>query len=236
VSSRIPGSMKIGEIESVGLARSVANDVEFFTPAGQRVLRVDRAEAQLDLARLFRGTIALHNARADGGQVVLEIAESGRTNVENAFKQEREHKPRLDLKSMHFQNMSVVLRMSGETRFLIHDLQGFLSVWRQDTPNVRVSLGRIRGTFEEPKITGDKIELLNMEGQVWAKEHHVVSMVFNTRIGNGRINAYFDYYNREENAAMLKLQPETGSGARLATMAIEVRSWFSDKLNVTVEN
>jgi hypothetical protein len=234
-SSRIPGSMKIGKLESIGFLRPVATDVEFFTPEGESVLRVDRAEAHWNLKQLFEGTIGFHKARADGGEVIIAIDDNGRTNMEDAFKEEREDKARLELDNMHFENMTVVLRMSGETRFVVRDIQGFLSVWRRDTPGVRISLDRIRGTFEKPEITGDKIELVNMEGEVWAQEEHVVSMVFKTRIGNGGINAYLDYYKRDQNAVELKLRPEVGSGARLAAAAIEVRSWFSDKLDVTVE-
>jgi hypothetical protein len=234
-SSRIPGSMKIGKLESIGFLRPVATDVEFFTPEGESVLRVDRAEAHWNLKQLLEGTIGFHKARADGGEVIIAIDDNGRTNMEDAFKEEREDKARLELDNMHFENMTVVLRMSGETRFVVRDIQGFLSVWRRDTPGVRISLDRIRGTFEKPEITGDKIELVNMEGEVWAQEEHVVSMVFKTRIGNGGINAYLDYYKRDQNAVELKLRPEVGSGARLAAAAIEVRSWFSDKLDVTVE-
>jgi hypothetical protein len=234
-SSRIPGSMKIGKLESVGLLSPVGRDVEFFTPAGERVLHVDRAHAQWNLAEILEGTIVFYQARADGGEVVIAIDDEGRTNMEDAFEKDREDKPALDLENMHLENMTVLVLMSGETRFIVRDVQGFVSVWRRDTPGVRVSLGRIRGTFEEPEIAGDKIELLDLDGEVWAGEDHIVSMAFKTRIGHGRLDANFDYYDREKNAAELKLRPETGPGARPAAIEIAVRSLFSDKLSVTIE-
>ncbi|HSN81238.1 MAG TPA: hypothetical protein VLS88_01560 [Polyangiales bacterium] len=238
-SSQIPGSMKIGKLESIGFIHPVATDVEFFTPGGERVIRVDKAEAQWNLKDLFKGKIGFDTARAEGGEILIEIKEGGRTNMEDAFKSpspEGEEKGQLDLNNMHFQGMTVLLRLSGETRFVVRDVQGFLSVWRRDTPGVRVNLGLVRGTFEKPEITGDKIELIDMHGEVWAQERHVVSMEFKTRIGGGGIDASFDYYKREENPAELILRPETGSGARLAAMVIQVRSLFSDKLHVTITN
>ena len=235
-STKIPGSMKIGELESIGFLRPVATDIEFFAPDGERVLRVDRAEVHWNVEQLLRGKIGFYKARADGGEIIIAIEDGGRTNLQDAFKTERQDKIPLELDSMHFQNMTVLLRTSGETRFVVRDIQGFLSVWREDTPGVRVDFGRVRGVFEKPEITGDKIELLHMEGQVWAQQLHVASLELKTRIGKGGIDAHFDYYNREENPAELKLRPDTGSGSRIAATAIEVRSWFSDKLNVTIEN
>lgn len=238
-SSQIPGSMKIGKLESIGFIHPVATDVEFFTPGGERVIRVDTAEAQWNLKDLFSGKMGFDTARADGGEILIEIKEGGRTNMEDAFKSplsEGEEKAQLELNNMHFQGMTVLLRLSGETRFVVRDVQGFLSVWRRDTPGVRVSLGLVRGTFEKPEITGDKIELIDMHGEVWAQERHVVSMEFKTRIGRGGIDASFDYYKRDENPAELILRPDTGSGARLASMVIQMRSLFSDKLHVTIKN
>lgn len=235
-NTKIPGSMKIGKIESIGFLRPVATNVEFFTPDGERVLQVDRAEVHWNIEQLLRGKIGFHKARADGGEIVIAIEDGGRTNLQDAFKKEREEKVPLELNSMHFENMTVLLRLSGETRFVVRDVQGFLSVWRQDTPGVRVDFGRVRGVFEKPEITGDKIELLHMEGQVWAQEQHVASLDLKTRIGKGGINAHFDYHNREQHPAELELRPDTGSGARIAAMAIEVRSWFSDELDVTIGN
>jgi len=235
-TSKIPGSMKIGRLESIGFLHPVARDVEFFTPDGERVLHVEKAQVHWNVQQLFEGKIGFHMARADHGEIVIAIDESGTTNLEDAFKKEREEKVDLALESMHFENMTVALRMGGETRFLVRDVRGFVSVWRRGTPGVRVDIGRVRGVFEKPEITGDEIELLQMKGQVWAREHHVASMRFKTRIGNGGIDAFFDYYKREEAPAELKLRPDTGSGARIAAFAIDVRSWFSDKLEVTVEN
>ncbi|MGB8332524.1 MAG: hypothetical protein WCE62_20540 [Polyangiales bacterium] len=238
-SSQIPGSMKIGKLESIGFIHPVATDVEFFTPGGERVIRVATAEAQWNVKDLLAGKMGFDTARADGGEILIEIKEGGRTNMEDAFKSpspEGEEKAQLELNNMHFQGMTVLLRLSGETRFVVRDVQGFLNVWRHGTPGVRVNLGQVRGTFEEPEITGDKIELIDMHGEVWAQERHVVSMEFKTRIGGGGIDASFDYYKRDENPAELILRPDTGSGARLAAMVIQVRSLFSDKLHVTIAN
>ncbi len=235
-SRKIPGSMKIGMLESVGFLRPVATNVEFFDPRGERVLQVERASVHWNLQQLLQGKIGFHKARADGGEILIAIDENGRTNLEDAFKIEREDKVDLQLNSMHFENMTVLLRMSGQTRFVVREIQGFITVWREGTPGVRVDFGRVRGVFEKPEITGDQIEVLNLEGQVWAQEHHVASLKLKTRIGNGGIDASFDYYKREESPAELTLRPEVGSGARLAAAAINIRSWFSDKLNVKVEN
>ena len=233
-NAKIPGSMKIGKLESIGFLRPVATDIEFFTPDGKRVLRMDKAAVHWNLEQLLRGKIGFHKARADGGEIIIAIEDGGRTNLQDAFKTECEDKIPLELDSIHFENMTVVLQMSGETRFIVRDVQGFLSVWRQDTPGVRVDLGRVRGIFEKPEMTGDKIELLRMEGQVWAQEQHVAALKLKTRIGNGSVDADFDYFDREENPAQLELRPETGSESRIAATAIE--SWFSDKLDVTIEN
>lgn len=235
-TSKIPGSMKIGKLESIGFLHPVATDIAFFTPDGERVLHVEKAQVHWDVQELFKGKIGFHMARADHGELVIAIDENGTTNLEHAFKKDQEDKVDLALESMHFENMTVVLRMGGETRFVVRDVQGFISVWRRGTPGVRVDIGRVRGVFEKPEITGDAIELLQMKGQVWAREHHVASLTLETRIGKGGIDAFFDYYEREEAPAQLKLRPDTGSGARIAAFAIEVRSWFSDKLDVTVEN
>ena len=236
-SAQIPGTLKIGRLESVGWAHPVATEVSIFTPAGERVLHVDRAEVDLGVWALLTGTLAFAEGRADGGEVLIEVLPDGRTTVEDALKTEPVPVDRMgiELHNLHFERMGLVLRMSGEDRFVLGDLRGFISVWRRDTPGVRVTMGRVQGLFEKPTITGDHIELRRLDGEVWAQENHVVSMKFDTRIGEGKIDATLDYYDRNENAAVLTLRPERGSGAKLAAAAIKVRSWFSDKMQVTIE-
>lgn len=238
---RIPGSMKIGELESVGFLRPVASDVQFFDPQGQRVLYVQRAKATFSLEQMLQGKLGFEQARADGGEVVIDIGEDGRVTIENAFKGPRseeqavEDKVKLELHNMHFEGMRVVMRLSGETRFVLDEVQGFMSVWRRDTPGVRVTLGEVQGVFEKPQVFGNTIELENMEGEVWAQEDHVVSMKLETKLGSGAIDATLDYYKRPKRRARLRLHTETGSGANLVGVGTNVRSWFSDKLEVTVD-
>jgi hypothetical protein len=240
-NGRIPGSMKIGKLESVGFAEPVATDIEFFHPNGDRVMYVRRAKAVFDLRQLLGGKVGFAKARADGGEVVIEITEDGRVMIEEAFKPaDAETKPmdersKLELHNMHFEGMTLVLRMSAETRFVLDGVRGFMSVWRRDTPGVRVTLGEVQGTFRKPQVFGNTLVLENMEGEVWAQEDHVVSMKINTKLGNGAIDATLDYYKRPETKARLRLDPETGSGANLVAFGTNVRSWFSDKLEVSTE-
>lgn len=234
-NGKIPGTMKIGTLESIGWARPVATNVEFFTPDGARVIYVDRGEVDLSIKDLLAGRVGFDEARADGGEFVIEINPNGGTNVQDAFSKP-DGDAKLELHNMHFEGMRVLLRLDGETPFVIRDLEGFLSVWRRDTPGARITLARVEGTFEKPQLLKNTIELTRMDGEVWAKEDHVVEMEFNVKIGSGGIKAHFDYYKRPENPAQLRLEPEVGSGAILATMGIEVRSWFSDKLDVQFED
>lgn len=236
-SAQIPGRLQIGRLESVGWANPVATEVAVLTPAGERVLYVDRAEVNLGLWALITGTLVFAEGRADGGRVVIEVLPDGTTTVEEALKvvPMPDDRMGIELHNMHFERIGLVLRMSGEDRFVLRDLRGFISVWRRDTPGVRVTMGRVQGVFEKPTITGDTIELRRLDGEVWAQEEHVVSIDLETRIGKGKIDATLDYYDRKENAAVLTLRPERGSGSKLAAAAIEVRSWFSDRMDVTIE-
>lgn len=240
-NAKIPGSMKIGELESVGFLDVVAREVAFFAPNGDRVMFVEQASATFDLEQLVGGKLGFSQARADGGEVLIEITEAGRVTIEEAFKppgadeKPVEEKAKLELHNMHFEGMKVLLRLSGETRFVLDDVRGFMSVWRRDTPGVRVTLGQVKGRFLKPKVFDNTLVLENMEGEVWAQEDHVVSMKLNTKLGSGAIDANLDYYERPEKKATLKLDPETGSGANLVAFGTNVRSWFSDKLEVTVE-
>lgn len=233
--------MKIGELESVGVLEPVAMDVEFFDPEGDRVMYVRRAQVTFSFEEMLEGKLGFEQARADGGEVVIDIRENGRVTIEQTFKEpESDHEPvedktKLELHNMHFEGMRVVLRLSGETRFVLDDVRGFMSVWRRDTPGVRVTLGEIQGTFQKPEIFGNTLVLESMDGEVWAQEEHVVSMELNTKLGSGAIDATFDYYARPQRRARLRLNPETGSGANLVAFGTNVRSWFSDKLEVTVE-
>jgi len=227
--------MKIGKLESVGLAKPVATDVEFFTPAGDRVMYVRRGEVDLSVKDLLGGRVGFDQARADGGEVVIDIREPRGTNVQDAF-YKPEGEAKLELHNMHFEGMTVVLQMSGETRFVVSDLRGFMSVWRRDTPGARVSIGQVEGTFEEPEILGNKIELTGLDVQVWAQEYHTVELDLVTKIGKGGIKAHLDYYQRDEDPAELTLEPDVGGGALIAAAATNVRSWFTGKLNVTVDD
>lgn len=238
---RIPGSMKIGEIESIDFLAAVATDVAFYHPSGQRVLYVRRARVVFALGELVTGKLGFEKARADGGEVVIDIGQNGRVTIEEAFKgpeadeESVEEKVKLELHNMHFEGMQVVMQMSGETRFVLDGVRGFMSVWRRDTPGVRVTLGEVEGVFQKPEIFGNTLVLENMEGEVWAQEDHVVSMKLETKLGNGAIDASLDYYKHPERKARLRLQTETGSGANLVGVGTNVRSWFSDKLEVSVE-
>ncbi|MGB5812244.1 MAG: hypothetical protein WBG86_17030 [Polyangiales bacterium] len=236
-SASIPGTLRIGSLLEIGLAHPVATEVEVFTPDGDRVMRLERAEVDLGVFQLLSGIVAFDSARVDGAEVVIEVTQDGTTTVEKAFKTEPPPKDRigLELHRLHFEGVRMRLRLEGEDRFVLRDVRGFMSVWRRDTPGVRVTLGQVQGIFEKPTITGDEIHLQRMDGEVWARESHVVSMQLETRIGDGRLDADFDFYDREEGAAVLTLRPEVGSGAALTAAAIKVRSWFSDKMEVEIE-
>jgi hypothetical protein len=238
VDGRIPGSMKIGGLEEVGLSRQVAEDVEFFAPNGSRVLLAERVEVDWNGSDLLRLRVGFDLARVDGGEAVIDVGPTGRTTIEEAFTAKSQRSggdsKKLELRNIHFENMRVLVRLSGETRFIVDDVQGFLSVWRRDTPGVRVALSRVQGTFLKPTILDETIELERLDGEVWAQEDHLLSMEMKTRIGEGGIEAFLDYYDREEEPVVLRLDPETGSGSRLMTFVLNFRSELSDKLEVVV--
>ena len=237
-SERFPGSMTIGELESVGFLEPVVRDVAFFTPEGDRVMYVERVRVELSLEDLMAGRVGFSKARVDGGEVVIEIQPNGKTTLEDALKPPEEeggHKVGLELHNMHFEGMTAIVRLDGEERFVVKHLQGFISVWRRDTPGVRVTLGKVQGEFEKPTLFGNQLALEELKGEVWAQEDHVVSMNLRTSLGSGTIEADLDYHKRPKEVARLKLRSSRGSGANLVTMGTEVRSWFSDKIEVQVE-
>lgn len=242
VSRTLPGSVKIGRLRSVGFGRPVAEDVEFFDPKGASVLLVRRAEVDFNLNQALRGKLGFHLARADGGKVVIDVQPNGRTTIEDAFSSRsssedgtRRKGVELHLENIHAEGMTAVLRFGGETRFVIEGVQGFLKIWREDTPGVRVELTNIQGKFAKPNITGDSIDLQRLDGWVHGKEKHVVSMEFSTEIGDGALDGNFDYFKRKEKPVELRIRPKPGSGATLTALSIKVKSWFSDKLSVDVD-
>jgi hypothetical protein len=174
--------------------------------------------------------------------VVIDVQSNGRTTIEDTFSTPPTHRAaeageatKLALDNMHTENMTVVLRQSGETRFVVQDVQGFVSVWREGTPGVRVSLGRVRGTFEKPRIFDDRIEVKRMDGDIWGQQRHVLSMEFSTKVGAATIKADLDYYDREEKPIELVLRPEPGPAASLTAVAASIRSSFSERLEVSIE-
>ncbi|MGB5809302.1 MAG: hypothetical protein WBG86_02155 [Polyangiales bacterium] len=230
-NTKIPGSMKIGTLETLGWGQPVARNVEFFTPDGASVIRVDRGEVDLSFSDLFLGRVGFDKARADGGTFVIEVKKGGGTNVEDAFSSP-DGNAKLELHNMHVEGMKVLLKMDGSTRFALRDVQGFLSVWRRDTPGARVSINRVEGEFEKPQILGNTIKLTRMDGEVWAQEEHVVRMKLDTKIGTGGIIADLNYFDRPKEPATLELSPDAAGGSIIASVATEVISWFSGKLDV----
>ncbi|MCA9529512.1 MAG: hypothetical protein KC543_05210 [Myxococcales bacterium] len=237
VSDRIAGSLEIGELRSIGLLHPVATDVVFRDVDGTRVLSVERASVDIDLWAALRGRLAFDGAEAHGVSVLVDVPEQGVPNIKRAFQVDRSGEDpddllKLDLRDMRFDGAALWLRAKGETKVVMHDLSGFIRVYREDTHGVQVTLSQVRGHFVEPKLPNHTIELEDLDGWIHAKTDHVVHMEMSTKIGAGGLDVVVDYHKDHEPPVELRLHPKAGGGAIMTAVGTAVRSWFTDKLSV----
>jgi len=239
VSDRIPGRMSVGELEEIGLFRTKARSVEFFTPDDAAVILADHVDIDWDIVALLRGRVAFRRAEIDGGQVEIAVQSNGRLTIEDAFSSPSDEgtgePTKLGLLNMHVRDLRVRLAFGGESQFVMNDVQGVVSVWRRDTPGVRVRLDRVRGSFEEPRLLARRAHIEVLHGDVWARENHVLDMDFVLGVGSGTLEGDLDYYDREDQPVRLSLDAGDGASRKMIATVVEFRSWFLDTLQVDID-
>jgi len=240
VSDQIPGAMEIGNLEAIDFAATEATDVVFSAPDGSPVINVEHTRIEWDLRKLLSGSIAFRRASTRGGFVEIQMRPSGRLTIQDVFAseepQDQSGEPtELDLENMHVEDMAVRLSFTGPVEFVVNEVEGFVRVWRHDTPGTRVRLDRVEGVFDEPFILDDRIELNDLSGQVWAEQEHVLSMGFKLGVRSGHVNVDLDYFDREATPVEIRLNPEPGGGTLLSVATTKIRGWLSDEVGITVE-
>jgi hypothetical protein len=239
ISREIPGAMTIGWIERVGSDGLTAHDLRFLHPNGEPVLTVDHAQIDLDPAEMLTGTIAFERARVQGGHLIIAVQPDGRTGLEAAFSKQGPSsgkKARLQLRSIHVQDLTLTIQPDPETRIRMRGVQGFVTIVQDaSSPGVRVKLDRIASRIEQPKLLGERVRILRASGFVHGAVERVLDLDLAAELGDDRFDAHFAYFDREKHKVQLTIAPKEGIKTRLAALGAVLRSSLSDELDVRVE-
>jgi len=238
VSDNIPGKMLIGRLERVGMLELLIRDLEFIHPDGTTVLHLDEADVDLDVAAMFRGRLAFHRASVSGGRILFEPQPDGRLSLEAALDSPASGSSdpmgglHYDMRRIHVQNLNVVLRLSGKETLRLRDTQGFVAIWRETTPGVRVRLERIEGQFDH-ELLGADVKLLQADGLVRGKDERLIDLQLHLLIADKRLAGELTVFDRERPpAAELTLHTDGSVETSLVAMGVKLGSWFTDSVRV----
>jgi hypothetical protein len=237
VSDQIPGTMKIGQLERFGLFEPVVHELEFIDSKGARVLRLQRAEVDIDVGHMLRGRLGMHRAAVSGGEIVFEPQPDGRTSLAAALDSATpgsgnpEDGFHYDMRSIHVQGLAVRVRVAGADAVTLRNTRGFVSITRETTPGVQIRLERIRGDFDQ-KLLGADVELLQADGEVRGKNKRLVDMQLKLRISDSKMAGRMTVHERKRLPVELELDTDGGVETSLAAMGLKLGSWFSDAVDV----
>jgi hypothetical protein len=238
VSRSIPGSMRIGVLESVGTRALVVRDLRFSKTDGEPVLIVARAQIDADVTDLLRGKIAFEQARVHGGHLIIAIEPHGRTGLEAAFSETGPasgEPAELQMRSIHVQDLTLTVRPSRDDTFRMRGVEGFVAIAQHGPPGVRVRLDRISGTLEKPKFLGATAEILSADGLILGGVERVIDLKLRAELDEDRVDVHLVYYNRERPPKVeLELDPKEGILPHIAAFAAQAQTMFTDDVDVRV--
>lgn len=237
LSQAIPGSIAIGTLERLQPGEAVLSDLRFLHPDGSVVLRVQRAEIALAPFDLMRGHVHFERARIDGGELTIAVQPDGRTSIEAVFddpgaSKDKSKGPQLDLRSMHVENLTLLIKPDPKQTFRLRDVQGFVAVHGGGSSGVQVSLDRIRAHLVKPEVLGQRIEILRADGWVHGGAQQILKLDFEAALEDDRFGAALAYHNRKQEPVVLELDMNADVETQLAALGAELRSWLSDTIDV----
>jgi hypothetical protein len=238
ISSQIPGTITIGRLERLGMLDPVLHDLRFKHPDGSTVLKLDRAEVDIDVSDLLRGQLTFHRARTSGGEIELSTQPDGRLTLEAALdwptpgSGDPKDGFHYRLQSMHVQGLTVVTRVAKNEFLRLRDTQGFVAVVRETTPGVNVQLERIEGTLDR-ELLGAVVRVVQVDGEIHGKQQRIADMRAKLRIGDDqRWNAHLRVFDRPKMPVELTLETGGGIQSELAALGLKLGSWFTDSVRV----
>jgi hypothetical protein len=240
VSKAIPGRMTIGRLVSVdGSGEIVVEDVRFLHPDESLILRVKRAAIAFDLSAALRGELGFTHAQVDGGYLLVAARPSGRTGLEEAFddgepSQEPDQYLRMQLRRIHVEHLVAEFRPSADHPFRLRNVHGELAIEHRDTKGAHVRLQHIAAEMTEPEFLGERLAIRNAAGWVHGAEVQVLDLNLETELGGGELDGHLAYYDRKKTPVELELEPKRGATPKLASIAIDAQSWFTDTIDVHV--
>ena len=241
ISDAIPGKIEIGQILDIG-PPVVAKDVRFFHPDGRVVLLAKHAEIVLSLSHAVQGQLGFERAAVNGGFIVLSPDPDGRIAMEAAMNAPSKPGQPSDpmgglhyaLMSMHVENFEVVMKLAEQADFKLKDVKGFVGVRRIETPGTRVTLDKISGRLAD-EILGKKIELSEVNGWIHGKAKQIVHMDTVVKIGEGKLNARIEFFDREKTPAIISIRKATEEGDFVEGLLDLLDGIFGDALEVKTE-
>jgi hypothetical protein len=240
VSDNIPGKMLIGRLERVGMLELLIRDLEFIHPDGTTVLHLDEADVDVDAAAIFRGRLAFHRASVSGGRILFEPQPDGRLSLEAALdsKSPGSGDPaggfHYDMRRIHVQNLNVVLRLSGQEVVRMRDTRGFVAIWRETTPGVRIRLERIEGQLDRTLLGAD-VKLRQADGLVRGKDKRLIDLQLQLLVADKPLVGQLAVSERERPPADLTLRTDGSVETSLVAMGLKLGSWFTDAVRVEWE-
>jgi uncharacterized protein involved in outer membrane biogenesis len=241
VSDNIPGKMLIGRLERVGMLKLLIRDLEFIHPNGTTVLHLDEADVDVDAAAMLRGRLAFHRAAVSGGQILFEPEPDGRVSLEAAVDSKTpgsgnpEDGFHYDMRSIHVQNLNVVLRLAKEEVLRLRNTRGFVAIWRETTPGVRVRLEAIEGRLDR-ELLGADVKLVQADGLIRGKDKRLMDLQLQLLVADKALSGQLTVFDRQQPpAAELTLHTDGSVETSLVAMGLKLGSWFTDAVRVKWE-
>lgn len=233
LSDQIPGFARIGVIERL-VSPTVVRDLEFFHPGTRRVLHIERAVVDIDFSAAFGGKLVFEHAEARGGTLSLWIDPDGRSSLEGAFMSKTpdpESDFRYALRDIAVEHLLVELDVTDGDPYRVREARGLVDIERMTTDGVRVDLNAISGHVS-PRFAGMPVRLMRVDGWVHGKMPQVLKLWARTRVGDGKLNAQFNLFDRDKTPVEVSLQPIEGSSADLAALVAYAGSQLSSDVKV----
>jgi hypothetical protein len=240
LSGQIPGALAITSLDDIGADQAVLRGLRFSHPDGSPVLLVDEARIDLHLAELLGGTIGFEHARVTGGHLIIAVQPDGRTGLEAAFSEadggSGRDKAKLQMRSIHVQDLTLTIQPSPDDTLVMRDVQGFVAIMQDDAfPGVRVRLDRISGKLAKPQFLGANLDILRADGWVHGAVEHVLDLKVAGELDGDRVDAHLEYFDREEKSVQLALDPKEGVRPHLAAFGAQLGTAFNDAIEVRVK-
>lgn len=241
VSEQIPGRVSIGEFRSFGFFEPELHDVQFIHPNGTVMLQLDRAKIDLDVGAAFHGKLGFNHAETSGGKILLSSQPDGRLGLEAALDWPTpgtgtgtgnpEDGFHYRLRSMHVQDLTVVIRVGSDKYLRLLHTRGFVGVTRETTPGVIVDLERIQGTLDR-ELLGAKVAIQQLDGAITGKQQRIADLKLKLTIGEKHMTAQLRAFDREKTPVELNVKTDGSVATELAGLGLKLGSWFTDAVRV----